>query len=62
MPTCHGPHLTRDFVGKIFPVEDEVVKVGRIGVVVGDFHTLKVFEPHSIPNIRSDDAPEVDSF
>ena len=55
------PHLTHDFLGKIFPVEDEVIKIGRIGVVVGSFHTPKVFEPHSIPHIRNDDAPEADS-
>ena len=55
------PHVIHDFLGKIFPVGDEVVKVGRIGVIVGHFHTLEVFEPHSIPNISSDDAPDVDS-
>ena len=54
-------HLTHDMLGKTFPVEDEVVKVGRIGVVVGKFHPLKVFEPHGISNTRSDDAPEADS-
>ena len=54
------PHLTHDFLGKIFSFEDEVVKVGRIGVVVENFHTPKVFEPHGIPNIRSDDASEAD--
>ena len=36
------PRLTQDFLGEIFPIEDEVVKVGRIGVVVGNFHTPKV--------------------
>ena len=44
-----------------FPVKDEVIKVGRTGVIVENFHTPKVFEPHSTPSIRSDDAPEVDS-
>ena len=34
--------LTRDFLGKIFPVEEEVVKIGRIGVVAGNLHTPKV--------------------
>ena len=55
------PHLTHGFLGKIFPGEDEVVNIGRIGVVVGNFHTPKIFLPHSIPNIRSDDAPEADT-
>ena len=63
MPTCHGLllHLTHDFLGKIFPVEDEAVEVRQIGVVDGILHTPKVFEPHCIPNIRSNDAPKADS-
>ena len=55
------PHLTHNFFGETFPVEDEIVEAGRIGILVGNFHTPKVFEPHSIPNIRGDDAPEADS-
>ena len=31
------PHVTHHFLGKIFPVEDEFVEVGRIGVLVGNF-------------------------
>ena len=54
------PHLMHDFLGKIFPVEDEVVNVGKIGVVVGNFHTPKAFEPHGILNIQSDDALQAD--
>ena len=50
------PHPTLDFLGKIFLVEDEVLEVGRMGVIVGISHTLKAFEHDSIPNIRSDDA------
>ena len=50
-------HLTHDFLGKIFPVEDEVVKAGRVGVVVGNFHTPKVFEPGGIPKIQAMNPP-----
>ena len=53
MPTCGGHPIASHQ-----PLV--VVQVGTIGVVVGNFHTLKVFEPHGIPNIRVDDAPEAD--
>ena len=48
-------HITHDFLGKIFPVEDEVVEVCRVGVLVGNFHTPKVFKPQAIP--QCNDAP-----
>ena len=45
------PHVSHDFLGKIFLVEDEAVEGARIGVLVGNFHTPQVFEPPSMVNI-----------
>ena len=54
-------HVIHNCLGTIFPVEDEGVEVGWIGVVLGNFHTSEVSNPHTIPDIRNDAATKPDA-
>ena len=44
-----SPRLADDLLGEVLPIQDEVIQVGGVAIVVGDFHSPEVVNPDGIP-------------
>ena len=54
-------HLADDLLGEVLPIEDEVIQVGGVAIVVGDFDSPEVLNPDGVSDVRSHHSTETDT-
>ena len=54
-------HLADDLLGEVPPIQDEVIQVGGVAIVIGDFHSPEVVNPDGVSDIHSHHSTETDT-
>ena len=55
------PHLADDLLSEVLPIQDEVIQVGGVAIVVGDFDSPEVVNPDGVSDVRSHHSTETDT-
>ena len=54
-------HLADDLLGEVLPIQDEVIQVGGVAIVVGDFDSPEAVNPDGVSDIRSHHSTKTDT-
>ena len=56
-----SPHLTDHLLGKVLPIQDEVIQVGGVAIILGDFDSPEVVNPDGVSDVLSHHSTETDT-
>ena len=54
-------HLAHDHLGDVLPIQDEIIQVGGVAIVVGDFDSPEVVNPDGLSDVRSHHSTDTDT-
>ena len=54
-------HLADDLLGEVLPIQVEVIQVGGVAIIVGDFDSPEVVNPDGVSDVRSHHSTETDT-